>query len=127
MQRMSVWLGTPLCPHLCPSICTLRKHKAVAAFVLVFYQTPTTVPPLNKDLQPPKNQHSQPPSHPAETLAALPKAEAAGTMSGDGAADGSAGDCFILLGTGGSSCRVAQPGFTWRVQLMNRSVSLAAG
>lgn len=54
MQRMSVWLGTPLCPHLCPSICTLRKHKAVAAFVLVFYQTPTTVPPLNKDLQPPK-------------------------------------------------------------------------
>lgn len=115
MQRMSVWLGTPLWPH----ICTLRKHKAVAAFVLVFYQTPTTVPSLNKDLQPP--------SHPAETLAALPKAEAAGTMSGDGAADGSAGDCFILLETGGSSCRVAQPGFTWRVQLMNRSVSLAAG
>lgn len=37
------------------------------------------------------------------------------------------GDYFILLGEGGSNFHVALPGYTWRVQLMNRTVLLAAG
>lgn len=37
------------------------------------------------------------------------------------------GDYFILLEEGGSNFRVALPGYTWRAQLMNRTVLLAAG
>lgn len=37
------------------------------------------------------------------------------------------GDYLITLGEGGSNFCVALPGYTWRAQLMNRSVSLAAG
>ena len=37
------------------------------------------------------------------------------------------GDYFIFGGDGGSNFHVALPGYTWRVQLMNRTVLLAAG
>lgn len=47
--------------------------------MLIFYQTPSTTPLLNKDLQPP--------TQPAKTLAALSEAVAAGIGSEDGVVD----------------------------------------
>lgn len=37
------------------------------------------------------------------------------------------GDYFIILGEEGSNFHVALSGYTWRVQLMNSTVLLAAG
>lgn len=51
---MAGWLGKPLCLHLCPSTSAASKHQAGAAFVLLLYRAPSTIPLLNKDLQPPK-------------------------------------------------------------------------
>lgn len=91
-----------------------------------------SIPLLNKDLQPPKISTAN--------LLQGARAAAAGIGSEGGVGDGSGtqstpdylillgpGDYLTLLGRGGSNCRVALPGCTWRVQLMNRSALLAAG